>query len=410
VSRLYRIGIVVALVIAAGVAVSGHFTSGVVVAQPPGETRLPGARPLIDAAKYASLQAAIDAIPAEGGVIRIPPGTFEITEPIVIRRSDVFIEGSGTATHIKNTNTSGKAAIIIESAAGAKAKAKDQIWRVQIANLRVTGNEKSGDGIHAMQVNEILLSGVTSSYHGGNGIVLDRCYEDPRVIGCLMTYNKKVGLNLPGCHDIVVSANQFEENQDALHCTDSFNLCMTGNCLDDHLGNGVVIENTYGSVLSGNMIEECNGIAVILDRDCYGITISSNVIAHNDGGVDLRDAHGCAVSANTFTINAKAGLRIGPGSGRITVTGNNFSNSYLGEGKVKRAPKDLLAAGLKLEGTSDIAITGNTFAGVRPKAVEADDTSRRVLFSDNVITDAASDHEKLKQSVIGPVLNGTQQK
>ena len=59
---------------------------------------------------------------------------------------------------------------------------------------------------------------------------------------------------------------------------------MTGNNLDDHLRHGVVIENTYGSVVSGNMIEECKGIAIILDRDCYGITLSSNVIAHEVQG------------------------------------------------------------------------------------------------------------------------------
>ena len=55
-------------------------------------------------------------------------------------------------------------------------------------------------------------------------------------------------------------------NLDALRCLDPFNLCMTGNCVDDHLRHGVVIENTYGSIVSGNMIEECNGTAVILDR------------------------------------------------------------------------------------------------------------------------------------------------
>jgi hypothetical protein len=68
-------------------------------------------------------------------------------------------------------------------------------------------------------------------------------------------------------------------NWDAIRCIDGFNLCMTGNNLDDHLGDGVVIENTYGSVVSGNMIEECNGTAIVLDRDCYGITLSANVIA-----------------------------------------------------------------------------------------------------------------------------------
>ena len=87
---------------------------------------------------------------------------------------------------------------------------------------------------------------------------------------------------------------------------------MSGNNLDDHLQHGVVIENTYGSVIAANMIEECQRSAIILDRNCYGITVSANVIAHNGGGVDLRDAHGCAISANTFTLMKTDAVRIGP--------------------------------------------------------------------------------------------------
>jgi hypothetical protein len=225
------------------------------------------------------------------------------------------------------------------------------------------------------------------------------------VTSCLITYNKATGLNLIGCHDIVVASSQFEENMDALHCFDGFNLCMTGNCVDDHLGHGVVIENTYGSVVSGNMIEECNGTAIILDRDCYGITLSANIIAHDGGGIDLRDAHGCAVSANTFTIIAADALRIGPSSGRITVTGNNFSNSYIGEGKVRRSTNDMKASGLTLVGTSNVAVSGNLFADVEPKALAVDGkASRKVLFANNVLVGVKSDHEKLEDSKIENVL------
>jgi hypothetical protein len=224
-----------------------------------------------------------------------------------------------------------------------------------------------------------------------------------------MTYNKKTGLNVIGCHDVVVSANQFEENHDALRFIDGFNLCMTGNNLDDHLGHGVVIENTYGSVVSGNMIEECAGAAIVLDRDCYGISLSANVIAHNSsGGIDLRDAHGCAVSANTFTISGPDALTIGPNSGRITVTGNNFSNSYLGDGKVKRAANDLTAAGMVLEGTSYVTVVGNLFSSVRPKALTIKgEQSKHVLFGDNVLVDVDSEHWKLGLSVVEDNLGTT---
>jgi hypothetical protein len=354
-------------------------------------TKLPGARAAIEAASYPSLQAAIDAVPVGGGVVHLPPGTFEINAPLRITQEDVLLQGSGTATHIKNVNEAGEPAIVIEQPKR-KTDPKATLWRVELQNMRVTGNPKSGHGIVARHVDEIFLHGITVSYHGGDGIFLDHCYEDPRICDCLMTYNKGSGLHLDLCHDIVVVGNQFEENLDAVYCHDGFNLCMTGNNLDDHLRHGVVIENTYGSIVSGNMIEECNGTAIILDRDCYGITLSSNVIAHEvEGGIDLRDAHGCTVSANTFTIVKKNALRIGPESSRITVTGNNFSNSFIGNGE-KRQKVDSAAAGIVLESTAEIAITGNVFAGLTTKALTLEgNPSTDILFKDNVLAGVTTD-------------------
>lgn len=348
--------------------------------------KLPGAKATINAIEYPSLQAAIDALPQQGGIVRLPAGEFEVSSPLVIQTGDTRLEGAGAATHIINTNTKGEPAIFIAHADGASVKKEDRLWRVNLANLRVTGNPRSGAGVIAVKVEEIFLQGVTISHNGGDGILLDECYEDPRVSDCLITYNAAVGLHLKGCHDIVVSANQFEENNDALHCIDSFNLCMNGNNLDDHLNRGVVIENTYGSVLSGNMIEECAKAAVTLDHECYGITISANVIAHNGSGVDLRHAHGCAVSGNTFTINKSASLRIAEKSGRITVSGNSFSNSFVGEGKIKRVPEDRSAGGILLESAKDIHIVGNTFAGLTTKPIDdRGDKSRNVVAENNMV-------------------------
>jgi hypothetical protein len=397
--------VMVAVVIAGILFISASQVQGSALAQP----RLPGARSIIDASFYTTIQAAIDALPEDGGVVRLPPGTFEISEPLKITKSDVLIEGAGTATHIKNVNINGKSALILQHPSSVDNR-KGELWRIRLANFRITGNEKSGHGIEARRINEIFIDGVTVSYHGGDGIHLYYCYEDPRICDSLITYNKKTGLNMIGCHDVVVAANQFEENHDAARFIDGFNLCMTGNNLDDHLGDGVVIENSYGSVVSGNMIEECKGKAIVLDRDCYGIALSANVIAHNmAGGVGLNDAHGCTVSANAFTISGGDALAIGPGSGRITVTGNNFSDSYIGEDKIKRAESDRAAGGMVLSGTSDITVVGNLFSSVRPKALAIKgNTSNKVLFADNVLIDVASDHEKLEASLVEDNLQPTE--
>jgi hypothetical protein len=112
------------------------------------------------------------------------------------------------------------------------------------------------------------------------------------------------------------------------------------------------------------------------------------------------------VSANTFPLlkmppKAKDGtqpsqletrcLRIGKDSSRITVSGNSFSDSYIGEGAVQRKLNDQLAGGIVLEGTRDVNINGNTFSSV-PKAVETRGAaSENVQFSDNLLIDAPGD-------------------
>ena len=99
------------------------------------------------------------------------------------------------------------------------------------------------------------------------------------------------------------------------------------------------------------------------------------------------------MSANTFTIKTGWSLRIGPASGRIAVTGNNFSNSFLGQ-KTRREeeynvewPKKGYATGVLLEGTRDIALSGNIFAGLIEEAVRAEAGTERVALVGNVTTD-----------------------
>ncbi len=349
----------------------------------------------LDAAKFPNLQAAFDAVPVSGGIVHLPPGRFEITEPLMIKTEDTRVVGAGAATCIVNLNQEGKPALVLRPPTLDKDK-KAKLWRVQLADFRIMGQEKSGDGVFAEGIQEIYFEGMSIDHHGRHGIHMLGCFEDPRIADCILTYNKLCGIEIVNCHDIVVNANHFEENQDALHCTDSFNLCMNGNSIDDHLRLGVVIENTYGSVVSGNMIEECNGTAIILDRDCYGITLSSNVIAHHlEGGIDLRDAHGCAVSANTFVLAHRFSVRVSKDSGKNTISANSFTNSHIGGGQNKRPVEGATpmhideGAGVLLEGAGHCNISGNTFSGLSTAAIWSTAPCRSLLITNNLCTDCA---------------------
>jgi parallel beta-helix repeat protein len=331
--------------------------------------------------------------------LRIPPGEYKLNEPLRIKTGDTTIEGVGAASHIINLNESGKPAILIEHPkySDQPAPRQDRLWRVRVANLRLSGNPLSGSGLEARYVEEIFIQGVSSSYHGQHGLKLFNCYEDPRVSDNLFTYNKACGIHIEACHDIVVSANHFEENLTGLMCIDSFNLAMSGNNLDDHLGDGVIVENTYGSVIASNMIEECQGWGIILDRDVYGVTVAANVIAHEfRGGIDLRDAHGCTISANTFTIVKQVGIAVRKQSGSISITGNNFSDTWIGNGPdgspLQRRgdtaqggesnPNE--AAGVVLDGCESIALVGNVFSRLTTAAVVEQGKCKEVIKQGNI--------------------------
>ncbi|MFC1551543.1 right-handed parallel beta-helix repeat-containing protein [Candidatus Latescibacterota bacterium] len=325
------------------------------------EMVLPGSRPSIDAGEYLSLQAAFDTLPEMGGVVHIPAGHFKINEPLRVIRGEVTIMGAGVATHIENVNTDGAPAIILQHTSNENLAMEDRPWRIRIADLRITGNPQSGHGIEAQHIQELFLQGLTVSHNGGDGIHLFYCTEDARVSDCLITYNAKTGLYIEGNHDTIVSANQFEENHDAVRCIDGYNLTMTGNNIDDHLGNGVVLDNFYGSLITGNMIEQSNGIGIIMERGCYGVTVSGNILSFNQsGGVDLRSANSIAVSGNTMQSNLLFGCRIATEVSHVTVAANTFSNAFVTPDEFPR----IADGGIVLDEPNDILIMGNSF--VRP--------------------------------------------
>ncbi len=354
-------------------------------------SRLPGARPVIDAAEYPSLQAAIDAVPRDGGMVRLPPGEFVITEPLIIRHEDFRMEGAGTATHLKNASTNGQPAIVIRSEAFDEKNPTQRkpLWRVMLSNFRVTGNEKSGHGIEAVWINELFIQGVTISYHGGDGIRCHFCVEDMRLHDSLITYNKGAGLRAQGNHDTIVSACQFEEDFDGVVFTDGFNLTMSGNNIDDHLRHGVVIENSMGCLVSANMIEQCGGAALVLARDTYGVTVSGNLFAQNfGGGADLRDAHGIPITGNTFVRCKQFGVRVSTHSGRSVISGNTFCDTFAGEGPRQSGPRREItnlneAAGILLEATRDLTITGNSMSGLVTKPLTKTGECERILYEHN---------------------------
>ena len=52
----------------------------------------------VSAGDYTTIQKAVDALPPEGGTVFIPAGIYKISEPIIVKKSDVSLMGAGTGT------------------------------------------------------------------------------------------------------------------------------------------------------------------------------------------------------------------------------------------------------------------------------------------------------------------------
>ena len=181
---------------------------------------------------------------------------------------------------------------------------------------------------------------------------------------------------------------------------DGFNLTFTGNNIDDHLRHGVVVENSMGNTVSANMIEQCEGIGLLLKRDTYATAVGANIFtANKEGGVVMNDVHGTSITGNTFKNMAKRAVYADNKCRAITISGNTFADRSVGEGEIKGKPDDNEASGIVLESASALNISGNTFYNLSTTALTIEGKpARQVVFSGNLMINTEGGFEGLKDS------------
>ena len=273
-----------------------------------------GTLSIIDASKYASLHDAIDALPDAGGIVNIPPGTYTISKTIWLTRDNTRIQGAGPSTHIVNANEKGEHALTLEH----KDRPNEplaRLTRVEVADLRISGNPKSGDGIFVEGVKGLYLEGLTVDHHGEHGMRILDSFDGPRVVGCNVHENGFDGLYSLVSHDLTISANQFWKNRDGVSMHDSTNLSICGNNLRSQRRDGLVLDRVSFASVSGNALRGCKG-----------------------RGIALRAAKDIVVSGNALVEVRGAGVKAGKDCLRILVGDNGFFN---GADKLESAVKTI---------------------------------------------------------------------
>ncbi len=250
---------------------------------------------------HIEIQAALNALPATGGEVKLLEGTYNI-EAAINLNSNQTLKGCGRNT-ILTTST---AAITILNAVGGFGTEKIGIV---IADLEVDGATIDDYGIVFEYVEYSCIQNVCSRRNTTYGIVL--------------------------------------ENSD-------FNI-IEGNTCKDNVGGltgvGIHLRLSDNNTLAGNICKG-NDYGIHLRSDCNNNTITGNVCGGNTDGIQLYSSNGNTISGNVCQGNAALGVALYDSSDNNTITGNTCN------GNVSRA-------GIELGPGSNNTITGNTCNGNR---------------------------------------------
>lgn len=297
------------------------------------------------------IKAAIDNLPASGGLIYLREGTYVVSDSIHIGKSNVALAGAGASTIIK-----------IRDNLNASTKTIKAGWcsRVLIQNLCIDGNKANQtagmfgivfeDGISFSKIANCLIENVR-----GDGIWLNSSSNNT-ISGNICSGNNVRGIHLNNACNNTIVGNSCWGNDSGiwLYPSSDYNT-VTGNTVYSNLSGGIRMSSACYNTVSGNTCY-LNAWAGIACLDGGNNTISSNT-CNNNGvyNIALFNSHHNTISGNTCTGNRRESSEYGKGiflsesSSNNTITGNICNGNDDGINLYAR--------------TSNNTISGNTCQG-----------------------------------------------
>jgi hypothetical protein len=380
---------------------------------------------VVNAAEAGGLQAALDTLPAGGGTVLVPAGTWRVSSPVekrLVEGQHLFLVGEGRATVLVNENREGQDLLRIVGAVGT--------WwpdlKITIRDITFVGNHESGNALVVEYPNDTMIDGCFFYGHGGIAVYLKTQGTNVTCRDCWMRDCKRT-LRAENIHHLTFHGNQTRsmERLRRRQCpsgrsrrdaapgvaprpdkveteltiykdggqVQAEHVFLDRNCrevrlVNNHLAYGqneaIILDGTAQHVIVGNTIEGFKvGILARNDkeRDCRDITIGSNYI-HYGCAVRLEgQCNGFVISDNIITdaqdgavVIARAG-----GAGAHAISGNVIRKSvYKGQG------------GVALGDSRGCNVTGNVFEEVTagPAISAGPGGGGHVIAGNNVVRSA----------------------
>jgi Right handed beta helix region len=237
--------------VAAGLA--GFGAIGVVAAPLPAATATIVTLPA--GAGGAGIQHALDALPESGGLVVLPPGTFEVSQPIVLQRDHLELRGSGPNTILRLADNANCPVIILGEPVnnpnrtvrdlrvsdvfidGNRVHQQRERWR-----LAGEGSEIRNNGINVQNVSDSAVEHVTCARCRSGGLVTTRDVRRLTV------------------RDLIAFDNQF----DGLACYQTADSLFTRLDLHDNPGAGISLDLNFSHNVVSNAVLTANDLGIFM--------------------------------------------------------------------------------------------------------------------------------------------------
>ncbi len=251
------------------------------------------------------IQSALDQLP-EGGEVLLAPGTFEVREPIVLRRDHQTLRGSGFKTVLLLADGANCPVVILGSPVKPRREATANL---RLADILIDGNRKNQQG-------EMWRTARDGSVINNNGVamwdVTDTTVE--RVICCRC---RSGGLVMAQTRRIVIrDFTAYDNEYDGLACYLTEDSKFSDLCLRDNLAAGISLDLAFNhneiacATLTGNDL----GVFMRDSRDNLFQSVT----------IERSHSHGVFIAQTAEPT--PEGWRLVPGT---ECTGNSFNSPVI---------------------------------------------------------------------------------
>jgi hypothetical protein len=219
----------------------------------------------------AEIQQALDFLPEIGGEVVLPPGNFEVRQPIVLRRDHQTLRGSGVATVLHLADGANCPVVILGEPVnypqrtvkylcitdlfidGNRCHQQRELWQLQ-----GEGSEIHNNGITVQNVGDSMVEHVTCARCRSGGLVTTRDVRRLTV------------------RDLTAFDNEF----DGLACYATVDCQFTELCLHDNPGAGISLDLAFNDNVISNAVLTANGLGIFMrgsrDNQFYSVSIRSS--------------------------------------------------------------------------------------------------------------------------------------